>query len=185
MLCRFKLTCFCIAEFDRDQYKYVTVIPIERQLSEASAHSPISIQLPGQTYPMTLNSPTMSPYGNRSHDISHGTINPQEAPSFNSGLYSPVASTNQRLSDTGEQNHSYEQKMKFPVNFMGLSTTEDSPPTRNNPSFLISAPEDEQRLKIPANFMTSGTESDNESELTRKTQSQLLSSKFAKMGGKF
>lgn len=78
---------------------------------------------------------------------------------------------------------------RFPANYMQSTDEEDpSPASRVNhpPSFVVSSPDEGgggDKLKIPANFMTSGTESDTESDRARASQAQLLSSKFAKMGG--
>ncbi|XP_060551742.1 delphilin-like isoform X3 [Ruditapes philippinarum] len=162
-------------EFDRENFKYVTVIPIERQLQESSLHSPISIQLPGQTIPMTLNSQNIPGVLNPSQRL----YSAQEVQNLEGRLFSPVSNSGVRphLSDSGP-------RVRFPANFMGFENTaesDDSP--RSPPSFVIDHVDENSRLKIPPNFMTSGTESDNEIELERRAQSQLLVSKFAKMGG--
>lgn len=162
-----------LSEIDRDHYKYITIIPIERQLREASLQSPISIQLPGQTHPMTLNStniPGFSP--------GHGVYDLPDAQGLETGLFSQMT-----IGGTRPNSSEAEPRIKFPANFMGLGNSDNDDTPRNPPSFLISGPDDETRLKIPANFMTSGTESDHESEIVRKTNLQLLASKFTKMGG--
>lgn len=172
-VCMTAIHVVLLSEIDRDHYKYITVIPIERQLREASLQSPISIQLPGQTHPMTLNSTNMAGFS-----PGHGVYGLQDAQGLETGLFSQMT-----IGGTRPNSNEAEPRIKFPANFMGLSNSECDDSPRNPPGFLISGPDDETRLKIPANFMTSGTESDHESENARKTNAQLLASKFAKMGG--
>lgn len=120
---------------------------------------------------MTLTSQT-------GHSPGHHVFSPQEARKLEMGLFSPVSVCSSR--------HHYsesEPRVKFPPNFMGLSTSESDGLPLNPPSFVVNGPEENSNLKIPPNFMTSGTESDQETESYTRTNSQLLASKFAKMGG--
>ncbi|XP_053389051.1 delphilin-like isoform X2 [Mercenaria mercenaria] len=160
-------------EYDRENFKYVTVIPIERQLQEASLRSPISVQLPGQTFPVTFNSQNIAGLS-----PSQRLFTPQDVQRLETELFSPMSNSGSRPqhSDSGP-------RVRFLANFVGLNNTESDDSPRNPPSFVINGPEEESRLKIPPNFMRSGTESDQENELERRANSQLLVSKFAKMGG--
>lgn len=141
--------------------RYITVIPVDQKTGEAAVHSPLSIQLPGHAYPMTINPADLQGHGGK---IGEGLLRMPSAMFSNNSTMG-----NSDTDDDGEGLRNGMSRLSIP------------------PSFVVSGPDDRDsgnRLRIPANFMTSGTESDNESEMTKKRSAQLLVSKFAKMGGR-
>ncbi|XP_052817061.1 delphilin-like isoform X2 [Mya arenaria] len=174
---------------DADQTRYVTVIPVDQRMQEASLHTPINIQLPGQTFPQAYQLYTPRVSSGYPGVYNHLPPSPLLTPVSAQPLFSP--SNSQAHSSPGASPSRSGSKLpKFPANFMH-SDSEDEVSQKNShsrlkipPSFIINGPEDgDNRLTIPANFMTSGTESDAESDMAKATHAQMLSSKFAKMGG--
>ena len=135
---------------------------MDQKTGEATLHSPISIQLPGQAQPIMINPADLQGLGGKP---GQGLLQMQ-----NSGFGSASMIDDDDFDSDGDGD------------VLDNGTTRLHVP----PSFVVSEPDDNDsanRLRIPANFMTSGTESDNESEVSKKRSAQLLVSKFAKMGG--
>lgn len=146
------------------------------QTGEAAVHSPINIHLPGQTQPFTIDPADLSSQSGRS------------------GIR--LLQTQKRMSKTGHsgrrlsvQSGQSDTRSGYSGNFKGIDTDSDGSNGMKRltvpQAFVLSGADgNENRLRIPANFMSSGTESDNEAEISKRRNAQLLVSKFAKMGGK-